>query len=340
MEKYYINSSDAQIIKQIENATIDIFNLYQKMIMETWLNNGQESLLFLEMQETLKNNKKIEDELYQKLNLTPEKAASIYKTLKLNDQDIVPMVLEDRADQEFILMRITKKIASKADIWFLSKEVCDYEKKQGIDKQELRLRIEEAINAYKYSNSLKLDEINSFLYFNEENIAYLEDMEDDQILPHLFRAKMLLAFLDQDVENTLLDDNFTLNQLILSSDLCGQTLNLSKDVMDSIKSTYYLDGISKNMAKRIVPDRQFTKSLIEKVKQNLMSSHLRGCLVVLNNNEEIMGIREDWHNIYEHEFYNVDANEYNSIVKSVGAINDDLSNFEQDRSKVYYYSMK
>ena len=151
---------------------------------------------------------------------------------------------------------------------------------------------------------------------------------------------MLLAFLDQDVENTLLDDNFTLNQLILSSDLCGQTLNLSKDVMDSIKSTYYLDGISKNMAKRIVPDRQFTKSLIEKVKQNLMSSHLRGCLVVLNNNEEIMGIREDWHNIYEHEFYNVDANEYNSIVKSVGAINDDLSNFEQDRSKVYYYSMK
>ena len=171
MEKYYINSSDAQIIKQIENATIDIFNLYQKMIMETWLNNGQESLLFLEMQETLKNNKKIEDELYQKLNLTPEKAASIYKTLKLNDQDIVPMVLEDRADQEFILMRITKKIASKADIWFLSKEVCDYEKKQGIDKQELRLRIEEAINAYKYSNSLKLDEINSFLYFNEENIT-------------------------------------------------------------------------------------------------------------------------------------------------------------------------
>ncbi len=321
-----LSIEDFNLVMDLEPIYDEILEIYKKMALTEIVSNEIPNRTYLKLIDNLKEMKVKEEKIFNKLELTPKKAAFIYDAFDCN-YDEPTFIAMDNDEEEVMIARLASRVYSKSIMWniFLN----DFYEYGDIDQDTVK-----ELHKNQYYQSLRFDIMNSFLYFNNETI---QKINNKTVKNYLIVVKYMLAYINCQLEDSLLENNFKIDDLYCLSNCVAEKFDLSpddvKDVKDSVLYTIN-DILSRQFSLYIgILDGNGKKAY-----QLLNKSYLNAALVAINEQQEVDKLKKGIHNKIIDLKSELTGNRGKDF-KSLKHLYNDLSDFPLIRSKCKYITL-
>lgn len=273
MEK--ISAIDLEILGQIENNGKKIIEIYKKLYFQNCMEEVDQKEYF-NLLKKLACAKNIENDLYEKLYLTPAKANNMIGYLIRNNpnfgrrDDRILEAIELSSEKKLIFCRMVTRLEKESH-----KNEKDYI--NWLLSTGTMLTKETAHDMYSnfcLEDAIQKDCEKAFLYFNQTNVSKSKKGEYLQE-----KVKYRLLFLSSAVEDDFLYHNGKYpEELYFSFPFAGEIRQMNRSLMNDTIEEKAMDILKVAIINLVHPNNEFSSTLL---KDQLYQSYLKTSLSIL-----------------------------------------------------------